>query len=504
MVKIPQYFSQTSTQLIRGGRAATAADFGGDGGLVALSQGISKASNDLTNIAIQKQDREATAYTTKESSSLQLKYLQRLEDLKRQEDSDNIIETLRSEYEEDLARVIQSAPNQRAQLAMQQTGSTLGNSLFTKAATFQSQQKYLKYKQSTVDTISSITNAVTVDPDGYDTYRKQIDNAISVSGQYLTPVEQEEYKQNAYASLAEAKISAEISRNPDQAIALLESEDYKNDLPSDSFSNLYKSAQKAKESNSLNQIKNQNGLLEELEQDNLSYGEKIFQINKMELVGDISQGFASDARRYLESKKNLQSATNSDAMADIITQMYDLNTIADQNEQDYLVGLQNLKRKIMASRVEGLLSREDEEKLNNQLRTLTAAKTADVTSTIGFSFGEANKIIEESLPPELRGKATRDLFYKVNEEIEKRGTVSREEERSIYKDYARNIVDTMNANRRKNALDAVDKIRNPVVEGNQEIETFLQQNGFTMDDVKETAKKYGMTEQQVIDRIRNK
>lgn len=255
----------------------------------------------------------------------------------------------------------------------------------------------------------------------------------------------------------------------------------------------------AQEADAITQINNQNTLLEDIEGDDLTYDEKMLNINKQELTKQITQEFAADARRYLESKKSIDAITNADKMSDIVRRMYDLNTIADMNEKDYLRGVQNIKREIMALRAGGELNRDDELKLSNQLKTLTSSKVAEATETLAFSFGEANNIIETSLPPEYRGEATRNLFYKVDEEIKQRPGLSGQEERALYSKHARTIVDKINIERRERALKTVtDPVK---IYERPEVKKMLETKGYTQRDVKETAKKYGITEKQVIDRM---
>jgi hypothetical protein len=170
-----------------------------------------------------------------------------------------------------------------------------------------------------------------------------------------------------------------------------------------------------------------------------------------------------------------------------------------------LRGSQNLKRRIMALRADGTLSRDDELKLNNQLRTLMAAKTSEATSTVAMSFTQASKTIEKALPPEMRGEATRALFYKVDEEMQSGRDYTREEEKALYAKHARTIVDEMNQARRNKTLDIVANANaesSKIKEDDAEAQKFLTSKGYTMDDVRETAKNHGMTEKQVIEHLK--
>ena len=268
---------------------------------------------------------------------------------------------------------------------------------------------------------------------------------------------------------------------------------------------MQKEALEASQASVMQQISNQTALLEEVQDDTLTYDEKMLKINRMELMGGIRQDFAADARRYLESAKAITAETNSDTMAGIVTQMYDLNAMADVKEADYLRGMQNVKRNIMVMRSEGKLSRDDEVKLNNQMRTLMASKQSEATSSIAMSFTEASKTIDKGLPPELRGQATRELFYKVDAEMADGVQRTREEEEKLYSKHARTIVDEINAARRNKTLEIISQTQQEngrVKEDDAETTQFLTTKGYSMDDVRETAEKYGMTEKAVIEHLK--
>lgn len=291
------------------------------------------------------------------------------------------------------------------------------------------------------------------------------------------------------ATLVDAQVIANVKKRIPQAIESKKAQEEK-------------AAIEANQADEITKINNQNALLETIEKEDVTYDEKMLQINRQEVTGQINQEFASDARRYLESKKAINATTNADLMAEVVTQMYDLNTVEDMNEKDYLRGVQNIKRKIMALRADGTLSRDDEDKLNGQMRTLMAAKTADATSTLSYSIGEARKMIDQSVPPELRGQTVRQLFYKVDEELSKGGSVDTQTERNLYKQHAREIIDTINKDRRQKAMNTIDNLQTIQPERDASDAAFLQERGYTMDDVKETAKKHNMTERQVIEHLK--
>ncbi len=256
-------------------------------------------------------------------------------------------------------------------------------------------------------------------------------------------------------------------------------------------------AKEATETSEVEQLANQHELMDRIESNDVTTDDKMLDINKQELTGTINQEFAADARRYLESKEKINAITNSNKMADIVTRMYDLNSMADMNEKDYLIGVQNIRQEIMQKRAKGELSRDDEEKLSNQIKTLMSNKVSDATQNVSLSFGDARKVIDHALPPDLRGVATRKLFYKVDEEMQKNPDLTRDQQKALYSEHAMEIVDEINKERRTKALATVAA---PVVADDRE--SFLKTVGYTMDDVKETAKNHGVTEAVVIQQLR--
>lgn len=173
-------------------------------------------------------------------------------------------------------------------------------------------------------------------------------------------------------------------------------------------------------------------------------------INEAELLGNISKEYAASARRYLSSAEKLNGRTAIPEMAEIVMQMYDLNAQADLQPEDYLLGVRNVRQRIMDLRSAGQLTSEDEEKLNNQIKTLTSAKTAETTQNIAFQFGQATEIFEQSLPPETRGEAIRELFY---------STAGRDDlTQNDYKILARGISDRLREGRRQQIVSSIQGV----------------------------------------------
>lgn len=215
---------------------------------------------------------------------------------------------------------------------------------------------------------------------------------------------------------------------------------------------------------------------------------KKLQIDTLELQGAITTQTAAQARRVIASRDAIDTITNTPAMADIITRIYDLNAIQEMDSAGYLTGVHNIREEIMAKQGSRELTASDALKLNNQLKTLTSAKMADATQRVGMEFYESQQKFE-ILPPEYRGRATRELFYKTNG----KDNLSKE----AYDIYAQDIVATINHERRTNTLKRIDIITMPDAD-------FLKTNNITMDQVRQAAKNKNLSEAQVIKYLKAK
>lgn len=148
------------------------------------------------------------------------------------------------------------------------------------------------------------------------------------------------------------------------------------------------------------------------------YFTKRNKIDKMELSGELNAKTAAQARRVLSSTKALNTLTSSEHMSDIIDQMYDLNAIQETDSEGYITGVNNLRNEIFARQSNGDLSAQDAQKLDRQLRSLSGQKMAQSTQRIGVNFYDQKERFK-SLPPQFRGEATRELFYRSQELGEK-------------------------------------------------------------------------------------
>ena len=238
-----------------------------------------------------------------------------------------------------------------------------------------------------------------------------------------------------------------------------------------------KKAELAIEASRFTQIQNYSLAQTTVQDPSIGDKEKLQSIAEAEMLGKIGGTEATKLRRYVNSSEALTAITNSDVMGDIIARAYDLNADQDinPNSNDYLQGVNNLRDEILVARTNGELTAAAEIKLNNQLRTLTAAKTAGATATLSYNNTKAEATIQESLPPDLWGVARRELLDAVNirtaeVESERVATgdtfdpLTNKEIRNLWGDLAPGVVAKIKEERRIKAIERVNSILNPVVE----------------------------------------
>ena len=147
----------------------------------------------------------------------------------------------------------------------------------------------------------------------------------------------------------------------------------------------------------------------------------------------------------------MNATTDSEFMRKTVEQVYDLNANADSSSRDYLIGVNNLKRDILKAHAAGDISVSDKNSLVKRVTELTSNKSAEATKKVSYRFGEARKVINTNLPPELRGEAIRELFYATLDDKELEG----EELKAFYRTTALEISDRFNKDRRDRTLQAV-------------------------------------------------
>ena len=178
--------------------------------------------------------------------------------------------------------------------------------------------------------------------------------------------------------------------------------------------------------------------------------QKLAFINDQEYEGNIGNSFATKARRILKTQSEGKQKTLSDAEAinNVLQQASDLVNTSDSDEE-YLIGLRNLKKYIFEMQDENKMNSKDAVTLWNQVSSLTRNKTAEATRSVSWAFDDVSSLINESLPPESRAEAVRELFY---------ATGGKELDTVDLKNKAVNVIQSIQNKNRANAVQRVDNI----------------------------------------------
>ena len=242
-------------------------------------------------------------------------------------------------------------------------------------------------------------------------------------------------------------------------------EQLENDLKDFSESET-KKAERKQASDRLSQINAYNGYQTTVLDSEISDEQKLVDITKGEMDGTFDRDGARKLRAYVNSSKALNAVTNPEKYGTLISQLYDLNANfdLDENREAYLPGLNNINDQVIEMRTNGQLSQSDENKFRSQMDNLTNAKKAKATVAIRESWYKADKILTESLPPELTGEGTRLLFEEVQAEkarLESEGmTIVANDEMKLWEQLAPKVANDLLERRR---TEVMQQIQNEIV-----------------------------------------
>lgn len=499
MARIGQFSNTSTVSPVRVPRA-TAASFGGGQGFDRVADALSKASDAVVENQLRKDELEYH----KQISEFRLDSLKRSEELSNI-DSDNLVGTYEADFEERSAQ-LNVPPSMRDRAAQDLNNIKL--SFVGKGISEQSRRAGVRAQENFQTVLTANNNAVFLDPSQE---QAALDTIRAAAGSIPDPALRQQLLNDGVQGVRASVAGSNALNSPTQFLRDAKAGKYSDLEDLDKFMKAADSQIKSDEAQRKKdliasreaaievQIQNEGEMMDLFADPEISYDQKTLELNKMDLNGLIRDEFAVEARRYLKSEKEINAATNSQAMAEIVTRMYDLNSIADSDPEGYLEGINSVRNDILGRRADGELDREDEIKLNQQMKSLMSAKVSDATNIVALSFGEARKMIENQVPPELRGDAIRKLFYATEEDrIKAEGDKDKRAGlKAAYKAQARQIIDEVNFERRSKTVEKVIDFQKE-----DDTEEFLKSKGYTMDDVRETAKNHGITEDQVIERLR--
>ena len=198
--------------------------------------------------------------------------------------------------------------------------------------------------------------------------------------------------------------------------------------------------------------------------------QRLLIINTAEKDGLLRTEDASILRRYVKSEQAIDAKTNNEIYGDIVGRIYGLNAdlSLQGNNADYIEGIRAIDEFIKEQRTVGALSRDDEVKLQREMRNLTEAKQAGAISELALSYTSANRIIIDNTPPELRNDVRARLFDRVQAEIrsaEEAGEpLGRGADRKLWKQYALSTATEVLEEERQRSQDSIRDVlsRTPV------------------------------------------
>lgn len=184
---------------------------------------------------------------------------------------------------------------------------------------------------------------------------------------------------------------------------------------------------------------------------NATYDEKLKYINEQEFLGNVSEKFATQARRNIKQfrPESQDSMSTAQSISDVMERVYDLNS-GDLSDEDYLKGIRNLRNEINLMQSNGDISTKDAVKLNKQLANATNKKVSEATQGVASGYGAAKNYIDKTLPPELQAEAYRAVFYATSDKDT--SNMSKQQLNQFYYNVAQEAVQGINSKNRNQAL----------------------------------------------------
>lgn len=388
----------------------------------------------------------------------------------------------------------------------------------TLVKTTDTQNEMWAYKQTRLNTVTSINKSIqnnmdqanidgrnfaagnSSELDAILNFKPSKDRLVSFGAQHLGVESTTKLLENYNKDYMKSFLTGVAETNPQKAAAMLDSDQMKDRFTTkerDEMVGLIERTTKSSELlKSLKITENVQGVTDLINDPSQTYYQKRLAIDQMDMSGAITPKTAEQSRRLLNSKKDVDSITSSAVMADVVTKIYDINSQQGMNNADYLKGVQGIHDLILQKQTNGELNSLDVQKLNNEMKTLTSKRVSDATKSVGNDMYEATQMFQ-TLPPEYRGEATRQLFYKTQGQQDQ---LTPDQYSALTKKSAQQVIDNINADRRKATVKTLQTVNAPAPDD----VGFLKTKGYTMDDVKETAKIHNITEAEVIRRLRAK
>lgn len=263
MPQIKQYFSQERAA-VGGGVRASGEQFGAGIGRATQDFGgaISEFGKDVEEVVQRKQERDATAFISREYTGLQLESQQKLESLKTEvEDIDSYTDQFNEWYGQRYNEILERSPNNLAKQNFEARNVELSQKLNQSALAYQSGQKIQIQKGDSLSAVDNLSNSISLNPNNFDDFLNQSTSIVEGAKRYMTPAEHQKFQRDASSQLYSSRIKAEIASNPYSAKDLLTDENVKNNINSTTYQRLQTQAENEINRLEKEQLKQSNEML---------------------------------------------------------------------------------------------------------------------------------------------------------------------------------------------------------------------------------------------------
>jgi hypothetical protein len=158
--------------------------------------------------------------------------------------------------------------------------------------------------------------------------------------------------------------------------------------------------------------------LEVMDNPELTTLEKRVAINTAEFNGDISPEDAAIRIRLINSTEKLNDSQTPVMEAQIVELAY--NVLELTKSDDFLIGVRNLRNRIIEEQAEGNLNPRQARKISNIVNNLTQNRLAESSISIAYKLGPSRELIKNAFTdnPEFVGSALREVFYTAEPKIQ--------------------------------------------------------------------------------------
>lgn len=234
------------------------------------------------------------------------------------------------------------------------------------------------------------------------------------------------------------------------------------------------------------------------------FADKRQMIDKMALMGEISDNYASKARTFMTNfnPKHGLVVSNPKVASGLLQRVADLNKNT-ANATDYLRGYNNIRADALEAYNKGELSAKDFQAFNNQLSIYSRGNVATNTQVVARRYKEVNDYLKNSLPADLRNQAFLEIWQEMDQ-IEMQGDKNETELKKMWREKSVEVTTRLATDRRLKATEAYADATNK--SDSQFINELAKRRGTTPErtekDIQDTMFLHGLTRDQVLNALK--